>query len=165
MTERERQWQEEKRRLQEDQKEREETRKRRKQGEPAREQLVFSAINRAGLSHLIPELMSISGEGLPYWKTGLFLMHSYLTDKKNYKKYVKALTLLVNKKEIAPSSKGFLLYLAGKIEKSQGNWESSMQYLERCKKETPLMYEHLMSQDPAYDLEATRQVLLKQRGK
>jgi hypothetical protein len=65
--------------------------RKRKQGEPEREQIVFASLNLAGLSQLLPELMSISGEGLPFWKTGLFLMHSYLLDKGNAKKYLKAI--------------------------------------------------------------------------
>lgn len=136
-----------------------------KQGEPQREQIVFAILNRSGLSHVIPGLISISGEGLPFWKTGLHLMHSYLLDKSNARKYVNALVELANVDSIAPSSKGFLLYLAGKIEKSEGNSNNAIQYFEICKKETPLMYEYLMAQDPAYDLASVKMWLTKNKIK
>ena len=90
-------------------------------------------------------------------------MHSYLLDKRNAKKYVNVLIELANVESIAPSSKGFLLYLAGKIEKSEGNSDSAIRYFERCKKETPLMYEYLMTQDPAYDLASVKAWLTKNK--
>lgn len=130
-------------------------------GAPAREQIIFSTLNRAGLSHVIPSLMNISGEGLPYWKTGLHLMHSYLLDKKNANKYIKTLDQLSNIDGIAPSSKGFLLYLAGKIEKTEGNADAAIKYCEKCKKIAPLMHDYLMAQDPAYDLNEVKKWLTK----
>lgn len=143
----------------------EESERKRKQGEPDREQIVFGILNRAGLSHIIPSLMSISGEGLPFWKTGLHLMHSYLLDQKNAPKYIQALIQLSKVDHIAPSSKGFLLYLAGKIEKAEGNSDAAIKHFEMCKKETPLMYEYLMAQDPAYDLKSIKMWLSKNRSK
>lgn len=139
--------------------------KEREQGKPEREQIIFSTLNKSDLSYVIPDLISISGEGIPYWKTGLHLVHSYLTDKKNATKYIKALVSLSGNKQIAPSSKGFLLYLAGKIEKEEGNASKAIQYFEQCKKETPLMYEHLMEQDPAYDLKKIEARLLNSKNK
>lgn len=144
-------------------KEFEDREKKMEQGEPEREQIVFSILNRSGLSHVVPGLMSISGEGLPFWKTGLHLMHSYLLDQKNAQKYVQALVQLSRVGFIAPSSKGFLLYLAGKIEKAEGNIDAAIKYFEMCKKETPLMHEYLMAQDPAYDLKAVKTWLSKNR--
>lgn len=139
--------------------------KKSEQGEPEREQIVFSILNRAGLSHIVPGLMSISGEGLPFWKTGLHLMHSYLMDQKNAQKYVQALVQLSKVDFIALSSRGFLLYLAGKIEKEEGNADAAIKYFEMCKKEAPLMHEYLMAQDPAYDLKAIKMWLSKNRPK
>ncbi len=86
-------------------------------------------------------------------------MDAYLTDKKNARKYVDAFDQLSRVEAIAPASKGFLLYLAKKIEKDQGNRNKANEYLERCKKETPLMYNHLMAQDPAYDLRALERMV------
>lgn len=143
---------ENKRRREELKRDFDELERKRKLGEPRREQIIFSLLNRSGLSYVIPGLITISGEGLPYWKTGLHLMHSYLLDKENASKYVQALSELADEKSIAPSSKGFLLYLAGKIERAEGNVEASIRYFEACKKDTPLMYDYMMSQDPAYDL-------------
>jgi hypothetical protein len=131
------------------------------QGKPERVQIIFAILNKAGLSRIIPGLISISGEGIAYWKTGLHLMHSYLLNKSESKKYVKSLVHLSNTEGIAPSSKGFLLYLAGRIEKEEGRTSDAIQYFNQCKNETPLMYEHLMANDPAYDLKAIEVELLK----
>jgi hypothetical protein len=147
--------------LEELEKEADQIKIKREQGDPEREQIVLSIINRAGLSEVIPGLIAISGEGLPYWKTGLHLLHSYLLDENNSNKYVQSLLNLAEVEYIAPSSKGFLLYLAGKIEKREGHTDKAIQYLEKCKALTPLMYEHLMSQDPAYDLDSVKGWLTK----
>lgn len=137
----------------------------RKQGEPTREQIIFAILNKAGLSKILPDLLSTSGEGLSYWKTGLFLIHSYLIDTKNTDRYVTALSEMAKTEIIAPSSKGFLLYLAGKIEKEEGKTSKAIEYFDMCKKETPLMYEHLMAQDPAYDLKLIQVWLENQKDK
>lgn len=128
------------------------------QARPTREHRVFAILNRSGLGSILPALLS-TGDQLPYWKTGLYLMHVYLTDKKNARKYVDALDKLSHEEDIFPSSRGFLLYLAGKIEQDQGNSKKAVEYLEKCKKETPLMYELLMAQDPTYDLRALERVV------
>lgn len=47
--------------------------------------------------------------------------------------------------------------MLAKMEQFQGDTEATIKWLDRCRKQTPLMYEHLMAQDPAYDLEALRQ--------
>ena len=120
-------------------------------GKPDREQMVFAILNKTGLGYVLPTLLA-TGDELPYWKTGLYLVHFYLADKKNARNYVDALDRLSRIEGIAPSSKGFLLYLAGKVEQDQGNGRKAMEYFETCKKETPLMYEHLMAQDGSYDL-------------
>lgn len=145
---------------QELQKRAEKLEKERQQGKPKREQVTFSILNRAGLSSELPDLLAVSGDGLPFWKTGLFLMHSYLINRNNASKYVDALNQIANVDFIAPSSKGFILYLAGKIERQEGNTDSAISYFEKCKAETPLMYELLMTQDPAYDLNTVREELL-----
>jgi len=135
------------------------------QGQPEREQIVFAILNKSGLSYIMPQLLANSGDNLTYWKTGLTIMHLYLLDKKNSKKYVNALNLISKLEVIASSSKGFLLYLAGKIEKEEGNTTQTMYFYNLCKKETPLMYEHLMEQDPSYDLKAIEQWMIKHQSK
>ena len=129
------------------------------QGKPKAEQLVFAIFNRSGLSHLYPDLVG-SAESVAYWKTGLFLMSSFLVDEKNRDKYISAAESLVEIKEMAPSSLGFNMYLLAKMEHFSGNKDNTIKWLELCKKTTPLMYEHLMTQGPAYDLEQLRQYLL-----
>ena len=139
-------------------------REEREKGKPDREQIIFGLLNRAGLSHLMPSLIS-TGEGITYWKTGLFLMHSFLTDKDNSDKYIHAMEQLIAIENVAASSLGFNLYLLGKMEQFIGNSENAIHYFERCRKEAPLMYEHLMAQDPAYDLQKLRKRLLMKANK
>lgn len=134
----------------------------RDQGKPKAEQLVFAIFNRSGLSHRFPDLIG-SAEGVAFWKTGLFLLTSFLVDEKNRDKYISAAEDLAEIKEMAPSSLGFNMYLLAKMEQFQGNKENTIKWLELCKKTTPLMYEHLMTQDPAYDLEQLRQYLLTKK--
>lgn len=132
----------------------------RRKGKPEREQIIFGLLNRAGLSHLLPSLIS-TGEGITYWKTGLFLMHSFLMDKENSEKYIDAMEQLIKIEGMTASSRGFNLYLLGKMEQFIGNSKDAIRYFEQCRKETPLMYKYLMAQDPAYDLEKLRQWLLR----
>jgi len=62
---------------------------------------------------------------------------------------------------MAPTTLGFNLYFLSKMEQFRGNKQKAVEWLERCKTETPQMYSYLMAQDPAYDLELIRQDLLK----
>jgi hypothetical protein len=126
-----------------------------KQGRPEREHIVFSILNKSGTGFIVPLLLA-SGDELPYWKTGLYLVHGYLADKRNARRYIDTLVSLSRVEEIAPSSRGFLLYLAGKIEQDQGNSKRAIELFDQCKNDTPLMYDHLMSQDPAYDLQSLK---------
>lgn len=131
-----------------------------KEGRPDTEQRVFAILNKAGLSHVFSDLAT-TGEGVKYWRTGLILMHNFLIDDANRMKYVGAVESLIKIEEMAPSSLGFNLYLLSKMEQFRGNKQKAVEWLERCKTETPQMYSHLMAQDPAYDLESIRQNLLK----
>jgi hypothetical protein len=132
----------------------------RKEGSPAAEQIIFALLNKAGISHIFSDLAT-TGEGVKYWRTGLILVHNFLIDEPNRMKYVSALESLVKIEEMAPSSLGFNLYFLSKMEQFRGNKQKAVEWLERCKTETPQMYSHLMAQDPAYDLELIRQNLLK----
>lgn len=131
-----------------------------KQGKPEREQLIFVALNKANLSDLIPGLMS-SGEGVPFWRAGLYVMHSFLVDQKRGDSYLLAMESLAETDSIAPASRGFILYLAGKICQEMGKSEKAIVLFQKCKTETPLMYDFLMEQDPAYNLSAVRDFLKK----
>jgi len=131
------------------------------EGRPDSPQVVFAILNSAGPSHLMARLIE-TGQDVTYWKTGLLLVHSFLLDQSNGTKYVGALEQLVAT-PMAASSLGFNLYLLAKIEKFRGNRDKAVNYLERCKKETPLMYEHLMRQDPLYDLAALQRVRKSRR--
>ncbi len=128
------------------------------QGKPTREQFIFAIFNRSGLSDKFPILVENVGD-ISFWRTGLFLMHSFLRDELRQDKYIQAAELLVQP-EMAPSSKGFILYLLGKMEQFRKNNEKAIEWFEKCKNETPLMYEHLMTQDPGYDLKSVQSYLL-----
>jgi hypothetical protein len=132
-------------------------------GKPDREQIIFASLNKAGLSFLLPKLLESTGDNLPYWKTGLFLVNSYLIDKKNSTKYVNVLESLANIKDISPSSKSFLFYLAGKIEKNEQHTERAILYFNKCKDNAPLIYEYLIEQDPAYNLNSIEEWLIKNK--
>ena len=133
------------------------------QGKPKTEQLIFAIFNRSGLSHRFPDLVG-SAEEIQYWKTGLFLLTSFLTDEKYRDKYISAAEVLIDINEMAPSSRGFNLYLLAKMEQYQGNKEKAIKWLEMCQKTTPLMYEHLMIQDTAFDIEKLREYLLSKES-
>jgi hypothetical protein len=141
-------------------KELEEASKRREQGEPQQQQIIFALMNRAGLGHRFMELAS---DDLSYWRTGLFLLQQFVIDETNRNQYISAMQELVDVPEMAPSSKGFNLYLLAKMEQLRSNSEAAIKWLELCRKHTPLMYDYLMAQDPAYDLEALRRHLISIR--
>jgi hypothetical protein len=122
----------------------------RPQGQPNSPQRIFSIFNRSGLSFLFSELIEKNGE-VTYWKTGAFLMHKFLKDQRNRANYVSAMEKLIEIDEMHPSSLGFNLYLLAKMEQHQGNKERARKYLDECKKEAPLMYDYLMTQDSSYD--------------
>jgi hypothetical protein len=148
----------EKNRRQQAEQEKEE--KEHEQGKPETEQIVFAILNRTGLSHLMYRLIE-TGESVTFWKTGLVLMQAFLVDQENGTKYINAMKSIIDLRDISPSSLGFNLYLLGKMEQFRGNSENAMQYFEKCKTRTPLMYEHLMGQDPTYNLENLRKWMLK----
>jgi hypothetical protein len=121
-------------------------------GKPESQQILFAIFNKSGLSHLLPDLIQISTENGIYWKTGLLLTNKFAVDAKNRSHYITAMESLVNVEHVAPASRGFNLYLLGKMEKFVGNSSKASEYFARCKKEAPLMYDHLMEQDPFFDL-------------
>jgi hypothetical protein len=131
-------------------------------GSPDSAQVVFALLNRAGVGHIVARLVE-TGDAVTYWRTGVVLVHSLLLDDTaNQPKYVKALEDLVSK-PMAVSSLGFNLYLLAKVESFRGNHRRAAEYLDRCKKEAPAMYQHLMSQDAAYDLAALQRELRRVR--
>ncbi len=121
-----------------------------KQGAPESAQKIFSIFNQSGISYLFPDLVENNGE-VKFWKTGAYLIHQYLRDKKERKKYIKAMKKLIDIENMAPSSYGFNLYLLAKMEQHEGNTNNAMKYLSLCREKTPLMYEYLMAQDPSYN--------------
>ena len=128
------------------------------QGKPTRAQLIFAIFNRSGLSDKFPILVGNVGD-ISFWRTGLFLMHSFLRDEPQQDNYIQAAELLLSL-EMAPSSKGFVLYLLGKMEQFRKDNQKAIEWFDKCKNETPLMYEHLMTQNPGYDLKSVQRYLL-----
>jgi hypothetical protein len=154
--EQEKQHHERMRKLQEASEERQRRELRQEQGEPEGHQIIFAIMNRAGLSHRFVELATQNPQ-LTYWQTGLFLLRNFLIDEANRARYVSVMQSLVDIPNVSPSSRGFNLYMLAKMEQFRGNTEDAIKWFDHCRKQTPLMYEHLMEQDPAYDLEALRQ--------
>lgn len=136
-----------------------------KMGKPEAVQVVFAAFNKGGMSSLFPRLISLGGD-CTYWRTGFFLMHSFLNDAGNEKKYLKIMDFIIeqNIAPAAPSSKGLLLYLSSKMSGICGDKDLAMKYLDRCKKEAPMMYDHLIAQDPAYDLDSIKKWLNRNKN-
>jgi hypothetical protein len=122
----------------------------REKGEPDTQQIVFSIFNKAEISHLYFEFVTGDSD-ISYWRTGVFLMHRFIQDSTDRDKYIAAMELLVNQERVAASSIGFNLYLLAKMQEHLGNTEKSLESLKRCKDTAPLMYEHLMAQDPAFN--------------
>lgn len=89
--------------------------------------------------------------GNPYPLQTARNLNSFLLDQANSQKYVTALEELV-KTPMMEASLGFNLYLLSKVERFRGNTAKADDYLDRCKQETPLMYQHLMQQDQYFDL-------------
>ena len=137
------------------QKELEEKRRCFREGAPDTPQVVFSVLSRAGLGHRFSEL---TGAG-SYWATAAWLLHRYLVEQASTASYLRAMRDL-SVLDMAPSSKGFVLYLLSKMERDTGDTDAAVSSLRRCQTEAPLMYEFLMGQDPAYDLNALRKRLL-----
>ncbi len=136
----------------------------REQGKPNAEQYIFAILNTSGLGHLMPDLISM-GAQIEYWKTGTFLLHNFLVDLDNSTKYIKAMEQLIAIEEMAPSSKGYNLYLIGKMMGFIGDKKKNIEYFAMCKEETPLMYDYLMSQDPAFDMVSLQKSLKEKRRK
>ncbi len=131
-------------------------------GKPSSAQLIFAVFNRVGLGYRFHDL-AFTGEDISYWKTELFLMHGFLVDDANRDRYIAAAEAIVEMPHMAASSRGFGLYLLGKMEQFRGNTERAIFWFERCRTVTPLMHAHLMEQDPAYDLTKIREHLRNQR--
>lgn len=127
---------------------------------PEREQLIFAILNRAGVSHVFPQLLT-GGSEITYWRTGFALIHWFLIDSANRQKYLDAMDALLELRELAPKSRAILLYLSAKMEQFMGSQAGSRERLSRLKSLSPSMYEHLMAQDPFYDLEGLRRWLVK----
>ena len=120
----------------------------RSEGKPEPEELIISALVASGLSSTVPDLMSWGD--VSYWKTGLFLACEYARNPQGVDRYTTALSSLLNAPNVAPSSKGFILYLLSRIERERGNTARAEEYLARCKHDTPLMYDHLMQNDSLF---------------
>jgi hypothetical protein len=145
-------------RMKELEEERRDRERRYEEGEPVREQLLFSIFNRTGLGDRFAELAG-SGHEVTYWKAGLSLLYWFLEDEVRRDSYLKAAEALVGLPSVQPSSIGFVLYALGKMEQFRGNRDGAIRWFEECKKRTPLMYEHLMAQDPAFDVESVVRAL------
>ena len=121
--------------------------------------LVFSIFNRNGISDKFDELVRNSGD-ITYWKTGYFLMRTYLIDSANKGKYIAALEMLVDQ-PMAPNSLAFNLYLLSKMEQLRGNKERANYWLNECRNRVPLVYDYLSEQDKTFDFNSFKLGIFK----
>ena len=84
-----------------------------------------------------------------------------MKDSLNKEKYVNALKLISKIGDISDNSKGVVYYLIFKIRKDDNNPVEADEYLQKCKTETPLMYEQLMEQDQYYNLDSLKNCITK----
>jgi len=136
----------------------------RSQGRPELRQVIFVVFNRSGIPDQMPQLLTW-GE-VEFWKTGLFLMHSFLMDQERSDSYVLALEQIMEQgsADISVSSVGFNLYMLGKMEQYRGNAPRAQRYFEECKEKAPLMYNFLMEADSSFDLEALKDSLSREEA-
>jgi len=137
----------------------EELKKNREQGRPEREQKIFTMLNKNDLAPVFVNIIR-SGNEMTYRDTAFHIIHSMLLDELKTKNYIKALEELSDlDNNIAPISKGLIMYLCGKAYKYTGDDLGAETWFNKCKEETPLMYQHLMSHDRYYDLEKVKEYL------
>jgi hypothetical protein len=116
---------------------------------------VFAILNKAQLSFLFPQIIR-ANDNISYVGTSFYLTNSYLKDTGNKEKYMTALKGIADLKDdvISKSSKGMIYYLIYKIDKKENNLIEATEYLQKCEKETPSMYKHLIAQDQYYNLDS-----------
>jgi hypothetical protein len=124
------------------------------QGKPERTQEIFNCLNQNGLTYLFFKLLNL-GDGISYLNTGFILFAEFLNTSTDQDKILKTIQSLTNF-EMAPSSKGMLYYLAGKMESIKNNHEKVNYWLNKCKDEYPLMYKFLMENDGNFDINQLR---------
>lgn len=137
----------------------EEHKAREEKGEPERHQLLFTLMNEAGLTLEFMQSAEANDDGPSYWGSGLILLRAFLKDEQGRDRLVLAMQKLVQQKKISPSSKGFNLYLLGKMEQFRGNNPAAVKWFGQCRDETPLMFQHLMDHDLSFDLAALERAL------
>lgn len=135
-------------RIQEEDEESERMQKELAQGKPDRNLLIFRCLNRHGLTFLYFKVLNL-GDGMTYLNTGFIIFIDFL--KNNDEKYLKAIQNLTEY-DMAPTSKGMLYYLAGKMESKRNNHERVNYWLNKCKDEFPILYNFLMDNDENFNL-------------
>jgi hypothetical protein len=119
---------------------------------PQRQDYIFAAVNEAGLSNLIPQIIGLNSEGLTYKNAAFFLFHNFLIDQKNKEKYIIALQKLSEIEGMNKNSKGTIFYILAKAEQYDNNKPKADEYFRKCNDIAPDTYEFLMAHDAAYDL-------------
>ena len=83
---------------------------------------------------------------MTYLNTGFTLFAEYLNNQDDREKILKAIQSL-SELEMAPTSKGMIYYLAGKMESTRNNHERVNYWLNKCKDEFPILYPFLMENE------------------
>jgi len=121
-------------------------------------QEVFTILNKAEISHVFPKTIQAGDQ--TYVATAFCITHAYLQDPANRAKYVSALKK-ISALNITGSSKGTIYYLIYKINTHGKNSVEATEYLDKCKNETPDIYEYLSAQDKYYNLDSLQKQLMK----
>lgn len=127
------------------------------QGKPDRDQLIFNCLNQNGLTYLFFKILNL-GDGMTYLNTGFTLFAEFLNNTEDSDKILKAVQSL-SEFEMAPTSKGMIFYLAGKMESIRNNHERVNYWLNKCKDEYPILYKFLMENDDNFDLKQLEEKL------
>jgi len=122
------------------------------QGLPDRQEIIFSILNKSGLTNLIPEILK-NNDDITYKNSAFLLFNHYLIDKNNKTKYLKALKDLSETKDMYNGSKGIVFYLIYKLYKLENDTSNAAIAIDSCKKVAPLMEKHLMENDKYFKID------------
>lgn len=119
---------------------------------------IFFVLNKNHAVALLPQLVTLSDDH-PYASTALMLMEGYIKDSINYSIYISSLKDLALE-DVTENTRGFIYYLIYKIDTRQKKHEEAGEYREKCKRESPSMYEHLMAHDMYFNLDSVAKKII-----
>src|SRR5207244_4326024 len=122
-------------------------------GLPEIQQELFVLFNESGFPDLYQEY--VAGGEVTYWRAAYFLFSHCVTNPARCRTYARGMDRLLEL-PMAPSSDGFTLYLAAKLNRLLGDNRKADLYLDRLKATRPLMFDFLTRHDDAFDIARLR---------